>query len=50
LQRQALALYEQLIRDDVKFTNWYERMARRSTGTPADTVVTRPRNGGVELG
>ncbi|MGW6200782.1 radical SAM protein [Kribbella sp. NPDC055110] len=35
LRRQALALYEELIRDNVKFTNWYERMMRRSTATAA---------------
>jgi sulfatase maturation enzyme AslB (radical SAM superfamily) len=39
LQRQALALYEELVRDDVKFTNWYERMTRRSTAT---AVVSEP--------
>jgi MoaA/NifB/PqqE/SkfB family radical SAM enzyme len=38
LQRQAAALYEELIRNDVKFTNWYERMTRRSTATPVDTA------------
>ncbi|TCC30825.1 hypothetical protein [Kribbella speibonae] len=31
LRRQALALYAELVRDDVKFTNWYEWMTRRST-------------------
>jgi len=31
LQRQARAVYDELVRDDVKFTNWYERMTRRST-------------------
>jgi hypothetical protein len=38
LRRQALALYEELVRDDVKFTNWYERMMRRSAATPVDTA------------
>jgi MoaA/NifB/PqqE/SkfB family radical SAM enzyme len=30
LRRQAVALHEELVRDDVKLTNWYERMMRRS--------------------
>lgn len=34
LRRQAVALHEELIRDGVKLTNWYERMTRRSTATP----------------
>ncbi|WP_410792310.1 radical SAM protein [Kribbella sp. C-35] len=38
LRRQAVALYDELVRDDVKFTNWYERMMRRSTATPVDTT------------
>lgn len=39
LRRQALGLYDELVRDDVKFSNWYERMMRRSTVTPVDTTT-----------
>jgi MoaA/NifB/PqqE/SkfB family radical SAM enzyme len=39
LRRQALILYEELVRDDVKLTNWYERMMRRSIATPVDIAA-----------
>jgi MoaA/NifB/PqqE/SkfB family radical SAM enzyme len=39
LRRQALILYQELIRDDIKLTNWYERMMRRSTATPVDIAA-----------
>jgi MoaA/NifB/PqqE/SkfB family radical SAM enzyme len=35
LRRMAAELYTQLIRDQVRFSNWYERMMRLSTRTPA---------------
>ena len=36
LRRQAVGLYEELLRDQVPFTNWYERMTRRSMASPTD--------------
>ncbi|MEA2429523.1 MAG: hypothetical protein QOF37_3151 [Thermoleophilaceae bacterium] len=39
LRRQALILYEELVRDEVKLTNWYERMMRRSIATPVDIAA-----------
>lgn len=41
LRRQAVGLYEELVRDDVKFTNWYERMVRRSTASPVGMGALR---------
>ena len=35
LRRMAADLHTQLIRDRVRFSNWYERMMRLSTQTPA---------------
>jgi hypothetical protein len=39
LRRMAADLHSQLIRDKVKFSNWYERMMRLSAGPPAVPVV-----------
>lgn len=38
LRRRAASLYEELVREDVKFSNWYEQMMRRSTGTRVDSA------------
>ncbi len=38
LRRNAVGLYEELVRDGARFTNWYERMMRRSTAMK-DTVT-----------
>lgn len=39
LRREAVALYEQLLHDNTTFTNWYERMMRRSTATEEITAA-----------
>jgi hypothetical protein len=41
LRRQAFALYEELVRDGVRFANWYERMVRRSTAAPGVAAAAR---------
>jgi MoaA/NifB/PqqE/SkfB family radical SAM enzyme len=41
LRRQALALYDELVGDEVRFANWYERMMRRSTAAPGVATPAR---------
>ncbi len=40
LRRNAVGLYEELVRDGARFTNWYERMMRRSTARKDSVAVS----------